>query len=222
MGKKNMTALQSVGFKKQSSKSIQDMCILNFSGVSGYTDSATSTSLSDLSNEVSSFDTLINCYPKLRVARAPSSNTTILEEDLIQQIEVCVSESETTPTEQSPANILLEEKWTSYLQLLTTTSDENVNGFVLNGIKKVREQLASTLEAYLKPPKASPSDEGGISLSWTFGDYFVSIDVLTEGTIEWFLRNRKSGEYFGDTGCDIDDFPPLSFRKHLVQIKKIL
>jgi hypothetical protein len=43
----------------------------------------------------------------------------------------------------------------------------------------------------LTPPNASPTDEGGVLMSWTC-DAHVEIEVLLDGTYEWFYRDRRS------------------------------
>ena len=39
-------------------------------------------------------------------------------------------------------------------------------------------------------PNASPTDDGGLLMSWTRGGHHLEIEVMPDATYEWFYRHR--------------------------------
>jgi len=53
--------------------------------------------------------------------------------------------------------------------------------------ERLTEEIAS-----LTPPNASPTDDGGVLMSWMEHGYHVEIEVMPSGAYEWFYRHRES------------------------------
>src|ERR1043166_7861703 len=49
-----------------------------------------------------------------------------------------------------------------------------------------------TEEMNVTPPNASPTDDGGILMSWTEHGHHLEIEINTTGTYDWFYRHRAS------------------------------
>lgn len=50
-------------------------------------------------------------------------------------------------------------------------------------------RLSEEVEQLL-PPNASPTDDGGILMSWTRGGHHLEIEVMPDARYEWFYRHR--------------------------------
>lgn len=55
-------------------------------------------------------------------------------------------------------------------------------------------------------PQAGPLPDGGFQFVWDRGDHHLEIDVLPDAKLEWFYRNRKTGEVAGED-VDAGDLP---------------
>jgi hypothetical protein len=73
----------------------------------------------------------------------------------------------------------------------------------LDGIKEPNGSLArelwATLEAFTFPaiPQAGSLPDGGFELVWDREEHHLEIDVLSDRTVEWFYRNRRTEDLAG-------------------------
>lgn len=81
-----------------------------------------------------------------------------------------------------------EERWLIYLRSLPMRQLSSADASA--AAERLWTRLTEEIDA-ITPPNASPTDEGGVLMSWTRGAH-VEIEVLGDGTYEWFYRDRRS------------------------------
>ena len=108
-----------------------------------------------------------------------------------------------------------ELRWRGYLNNLLSISNNHFNSNFVSLLVKVRKQLHNFLGAPIAPPDVSEGEDGGLQLVWERGNLFLSVDVIAPQNIEWFLKNKTTGKYWGAEGLDISDFPPNDLQKQL-------
>lgn len=55
-------------------------------------------------------------------------------------------------------------------------------------------RLVQVVGAGLPPPQAGPKDDGGFLMAWSLGNHYFEIELLEDGSHEWFYRERRSGD----------------------------
>jgi hypothetical protein len=61
----------------------------------------------------------------------------------------------------------------------------------------------------ITPPNASPTDDDGILMSWTCNGRHLEIEMMSDGTYEWFYRHRASNTAEGGENNDETLAEPL-------------
>jgi hypothetical protein len=98
-----------------------------------------------------------------------------------------------------------EDRWLAYLHSLAarqlTSADVASNA----------EQLWLTLverAAAATPPDASPTNDGGLLMSWAREGRHLEIEVLPDLTYEWFYRERLADMTENDDAASVDVVSP--------------
>ena len=81
------------------------------------------------------------------------------------------------------------ERWVRYLRSLPPrhlTSEA-----AAAAAERFWTQLLEEVDS-LTPPNASPTDEGGVLMSWTDKGHHVEVEFAPTGEYEWFYRHRAS------------------------------
>lgn len=94
--------------------------------------------------------------------------------------------------------------WSEFLDSLASL--EEYPEEQVRRVQDAWEQLVKQLEE-ISPPRAQANEDGGFSMAWDRDEHHLEIEILPSGIVEWFYRNRKTDEYEGDEGIDIDDLP---------------
>lgn len=95
----------------------------------------------------------------------------------------------------SEGEILVEKTdWEQFLDSLGQHADLVEYAFL---IRRVWNEIKVSLHYEISEPLVAPSEDG-ISLSWSQDDFFSELELDKEGHIDWFFRNRKTKEYFGN------------------------
>ena len=106
-----------------------------------------------------------------------------------------------TPTPTTPAV----ERWGVYLRSLQT------RGLTSGDVAVAAEQLWSSLRgsvASVTPPDASPSNDGGLLMSWDRNGLHMELEVLADCTYEWFFRQRSLDISEGGAEVSVDTISP--------------
>src|SRR5205085_4721084 len=106
----------------------------------------------------------------------------------------------------------VEERWTRYLRAMPMRRLATAASAA--ACERLWTRLSEEVERLL-PPNASPTDEGGVLMSWTRGAHHVEIEVLPNGTYEWFYRHRPLDIAVG--GLEDDDNVSNELIAHLQQ-----
>ena len=80
-------------------------------------------------------------------------------------------------------------------------------------VRRIWAALNSSLSQALRPPAAGPGGDLGFQLSWNTDDFYLDIDIASDGSFEWFWTDRHTDEYRGS-----DDQRLTSPPEELVQL----
>ena len=67
----------------------------------------------------------------------------------------------------------------------------------VSSVLALMEQLRQRLGCQVKVPLTQPTVDGAIQLAWDAGRHYLDIDVFSDGTIQWFYRDRQTKELDG-------------------------
>lgn len=94
-----------------------------------------------------------------------------------------------------------ENRWRAYLHSLGTRH------LTSHDVASAAEQLWLTLAenaAPATPPDASPTNDGGLLLSWDRKGQHLEIEVLPDLSYEWFYRERLADVTENDEAASVD------------------
>jgi hypothetical protein len=106
-----------------------------------------------------------------------------------------------------------DERWLSYLQSLARREPSTV--------PEAAEQLWLGLRASvpaISRPNASPTDDGGLSMSWNLGRHYLEIDTRPSGEYDWFYRDRDLGRSDRQRAQAVEAAPTDVLKSHLSAI----
>jgi hypothetical protein len=89
-----------------------------------------------------------------------------------------------------PTVLSSEEQWFSYLRSLARRQ------LATPAVAVAAEHLWRGLQASepaITRPNASPTDEGGLSMSWNLGKHYLEIEIRSSAEYDWFYRDRDLG-----------------------------
>lgn len=79
--------------------------------------------------------------------------------------------------------------WFAYLARLPSQGAARVAERLFRDARaRVRDQTGRSLSV----PMTIRGDDGSLHLAWDAGRHYVDVDVFTDGTIEWFYRDRTT------------------------------
>ncbi|MGH7486324.1 MAG: hypothetical protein ACRD3J_21410 [Thermoanaerobaculia bacterium] len=93
------------------------------------------------------------------------------------------------------------ERWLAYLRSLPMRSLATEN--VAAATERLWSQLSDELDALIPPPNASPTDDGGVLMSWQRNGRHLEVEMMPDGTYDWFYRHRASDT--DESGTDAAD-----------------
>jgi len=67
----------------------------------------------------------------------------------------------------------------------------------VNSVLTLMDQLREHLGPKLRVPLTQPTVDGAIQLAWDAGRHYLDIDVFSDGTMQWFYRDRQTKELDG-------------------------
>jgi hypothetical protein len=83
----------------------------------------------------------------------------------------------------------IKQQWTTYLN-----DTEKPGRLLANKLwNMIADQNISVI-----PPCSWPLEDGGFMFAWDNPDHHLDIEILPDGFIEWFYRNRKTEAYDGE------------------------
>jgi hypothetical protein len=83
-----------------------------------------------------------------------------------------------------------EEQWLSYLRSLA--SRKLATPPVAVAAEHFWRRLRASVPAIARP-NASPTDDGGLSMSWNLGRHYLEIEIRSSSKYDWFYRDRDLG-----------------------------
>ncbi len=108
------------------------------------------------------------------------------------------------------------ETWPEYLERIAAHSAE---GAIARAVWTAAVQTVPGLPT----PRAaySPEEDPAAHIAWGAGDLHVDIDVMRGGAIEWFYRNRATGECDGSDGPEAAAPLPAKFVERLTLVASL-
>jgi hypothetical protein len=108
-----------------------------------------------------------------------------------------------------------EEQWLAYLRSLASRK------LASSVVALAAEHLWHGLRASVPPitrPNASPTDEGGLSMSWNLGRHYLEIEIRPSAKYDWFYRDRDLGRSDRQRAQTVEAAPTDELKSHLVGI----
>jgi hypothetical protein len=59
-------------------------------------------------------------------------------------------------------------------------------------------KVCASAVVHVPVPHAGPLPDGGFQFVWDNEPHHLEVDILPDGSMEWFYRNRKTDEFDGD------------------------
>lgn len=106
-----------------------------------------------------------------------------------------------------------EERWLSYLRSLASRQ------LATPAVAAAAEHLWCGLLASVPTitrPNASPTDEGGLSMSWNLGRHYLEIEIRPSAKYDWFYRDRDLGQSDRQRAQTVDAAPSDVLNIHLI------
>jgi hypothetical protein len=95
--------------------------------------------------------------------------------------------------------------WRGYLRRLVEPSGP-LSSSRVHQIERLWESLQDQVCRNLPPPYATATEEGEFVMTWDNGPFHFEIEVLPQGSYDWFYFDRDSGERRGEEGQFLDAF----------------
>jgi hypothetical protein len=108
-----------------------------------------------------------------------------------------------------------EEQWLSYLRSLASRK------LATPAVAVAAEHLWSGLRAAVPAitrPNASPTDEGGLSMSWNLGRHYLEIEIRSSSKYDWFYRDRDLGRSDRQRAQSVEAAPTDELKNRLIAI----
>jgi hypothetical protein len=105
-----------------------------------------------------------------------------------------------------------EERWLSYLRSLA--SRQLASPAVAVAAEHLWRGLRASVPAVTRP-NASPTDEGGLSMSWNLGRHYLEIEVRASSKYDWFYRDRDLGRSDRQRGQPAEAAPTDALKSRL-------
>ena len=108
-----------------------------------------------------------------------------------------------TRDSDKPTGVTL-EAWNTYLDSLAGSTE--VSSHAVETTRRLWRSLSRRIPS-LSVPAAEPLESGTLQLVWDAGRTHVDVDVLADGTFEWFYRDRTTGLTSGQEDCAPEALP---------------
>lgn len=108
----------------------------------------------------------------------------------------------------------LESQWQAYLSSLWGRA--SVRRGPAAGAQKFWTLLRQAAGVPIRPPKATPSGEGGLFLSWDLYEHHLGIEIVSENRYEWFYIDGTTDD--ADSGEQWIGETPSRFLDHIRSI----
>ncbi len=96
------------------------------------------------------------------------------------------------------------DRWLEYLQQLTGPV-VNLDSRFARAVQSVWWTLCNRVGETLRAPAGGPGGELGFQFTWSATEHCLEIDIASDGTFEWFYRDRVRDEWLGsdDDRCTV-------------------
>jgi len=101
--------------------------------------------------------------------------------------------------------------WENYLKSFAASSDP-VAGRMLETVRAIWGQIKERI-ANCPLPITQPTAEGAIQLAWDTGGLYLDVDVLPQGGVHWYFRDRVTNEVLGTDEEPLETLPSTFFDK---------
>ena len=105
-----------------------------------------------------------------------------------------------------------EEQWLSYLRSLA--SRKLATPAVAVAAEHLWRGLRASVPAITRP-NASPTDDGGLSMSWNLGKHYLEIEIRPSSRYDWFYRDRDLGRSGRQRAQTVETAPTDVLKSHL-------
>ncbi len=105
--------------------------------------------------------------------------------------------------------------WEKYLKSFAASGDP-VAGRMLETVRVIWRQIKERI-ATCPVPITQPTAEGAIQLAWDSGGLYLDVDVLPQGGVHWYFRDRVTNEVLGTDEEPLETLPSTFFDK-LIQL----
>ncbi len=89
-----------------------------------------------------------------------------------------------------------EALWQRYLRDLEQPAG-SLTTRAAQGLRKLWRLLRSTIGGRFPLPRAVPTEDHGIILSWEKANHYLEVEIFDHGRHDWFYREERSGKYVG-------------------------
>ncbi len=86
--------------------------------------------------------------------------------------------------------------WQRYLRDLEQPTGA-LSSRAAQGLRAVWRYLRAATDGRFPIPRAAPTQDHGIILSWETADHYLEIEVFEYGHYDWFYREEEAAEYVG-------------------------
>ncbi len=102
--------------------------------------------------------------------------------------------------------------WQAYLKSITEPLG-SVGSQLLGRVLGLWESLRRRLGPDCPLPITQPMGDGAIQLAWDNGQKYLDVEVLPDGNLHWYFRDRETGEVLGTEDESIQKLTPEFFSK---------
>ncbi len=100
----------------------------------------------------------------------------------------------------------VESAWDRYLRGLAAPQ----GALAPEAARRVQElwRTIQRAEGSVPPPFAAATEGGGLSMTWDRGRHHLELEVLADGTCDWFYMDRDSAERAGEDAAPLGTCTP--------------
>lgn len=125
-----------------------------------------------------------------------------------QDFPISGTEAIAGPTVSSSA---MSTAWSEYLRGLSAPEGP-IEPFQAARVRRLWEALRQRIGEELAPPYAAPLEDGRFALVWDRGDHHFEIELLPNGTYDWFYMDRSSSLRGGEEEQTLGSLSPEMIR----------
>lgn len=101
--------------------------------------------------------------------------------------------------------------WDEYLRGLAAPKGP-LDPFQAARVRKLWEALRQRMGQSLLPPYGAPLESGSFAMVWDHGEHHFEIELLPDGTYDWFYMDRSSTARGGEEQQPLGVYSPEMIR----------